>query len=176
MPCKEKKIKLFFSMAPGMMNVNQTQNITHWNIETGYQNEPTQMEYPIRVYNAEYRAGLTLSLQMFKKDLEYACHQRGLGFILILTAPGETVITMRNSFRVSLLDDIRFAVLPKITTTSNGLRNYTPNKRRCFFDAERRLHFFKIYTQNNCESECLANFTKMECGCVKFSMPSTCLI
>uniref|UniRef100_A0A1B0A6D3 Pickpocket protein 28 n=1 Tax=Glossina pallidipes TaxID=7398 RepID=A0A1B0A6D3_GLOPL len=30
---------------------------------------------------------------------------------------------------------------------------------------------FKIYSQNNCELECLANFTLTKCGCVKYSMP-----
>lgn len=110
------------------------------------------------------------------EDLEYMCHRRGLGFTVILTAPGETVITMRNSFRVSVLEDIRIAIKPKYITTSDGLRSYEPNKRQCFFSGERKLHFFKIYSKNHCESECLSNFTKNYCGCVKFSMPSMCLI
>lgn len=45
-------------------------------------------------------------------------------------------------------------------------------RRQCFFDTERQLRFFKIYTQRNCELECLANFTVKTCGCAKFSMPS----
>lgn len=57
-------------------------------------------------------------------------------------------------------------------TTSEGLRNYKPEQRKCFYQSERRLHFFKMYTQDNCEKECLANLTKTMCGCVKFSMPS----
>ena len=31
---------------------------------------------------------------------------------------------------------------------------------------------FQNYSQSNCEMECYTNFTKKECGCVKFSMPS----
>lgn len=34
-----------------------------------------------------------------------------------------------------------------------------------------KLRFYKNYTQANCEMECLSNYTKNECGCVKFSMP-----
>ncbi|XP_055305980.1 pickpocket protein 28-like [Sitodiplosis mosellana] len=157
-------------MAPGMMNVNHNQNISHWNIESGYENGLNK-EYPIRVCNAEYRAGLVLSIQLFKRDLEYMCHKRGLGFTVILTAPGETVITMRNSFRVSVLEDTRIAIKPKYMTTSNGLRNYKPNERQCFFSGEKKLRFFKIYSQHHCEIECLSNFTRSLCECVKFSMP-----
>lgn len=102
--------------------------------------------------------------------MEYMCHKRGLGFSVILTEPGETVITMRNSFRVSVLEDTRIAIKPKYMTTSDGLRNYKPNERQCFFSGERKLRFFNIYTQNQCEAECLSNFTLSMCGCVKFSM------
>lgn len=44
-------------------------------------------------------------------------------------------------------------------------------RRQCFFNEERYLQFFKVYTQQNCELECLTNFTLSQCGCVKFSMP-----
>lgn len=45
-----------------------------------------------------------------------------------------------------------------------------------FFSTERQLRFFRTYTQYNCEAECLANFTQIQCGCVKFSMPSRFLM
>lgn len=47
-------------------------------------------------------------------------------------------------------------------------------RRQCFFNNERYLRFFKLYTQANCELECLTNHTLKECSCVKFSMPSKC--
>lgn len=56
-------------------------------------------------------------------------------------------------------------------TTSDGLKHYLPNRRQCFFNKERFLRYFKVYTQQNCELECLANYTMQQCGCVKFSMP-----
>jgi amiloride-sensitive sodium channel len=56
-------------------------------------------------------------------------------------------------------------------TTSPKLQSYDPKVRQCFFEDEKKLRFFKLYTQSNCEIECLANFTLNTCGCVKFSMP-----
>lgn len=58
-------------------------------------------------------------------------------------------------------------------TTSEGLAKYPPNRRQCYFNNERSLQFFRVYTQNNCELECFANLTLKMCGCVKFSMPRT---
>lgn len=159
-------------MAPGMMIVNQCRNISHWSIENEYENQFGEAEYPIRIFNAEYRTGLDVSLQLFQRDLDYVCHRRGLGFTVILMAPGETVITTRNSFRVSLLEDARIAIKPKMIHTLNGLRKYDAKQRGCFYNYERQLRFFKQYTQHNCEIECLANFTKAECECVPFYMPS----
>lgn len=42
-------------------------------------------------------------------------------------------------------------------------------RRKCYFDSERKLRFLKVYTQRNCELECLSNATRKACGCVKFS-------
>lgn len=44
-------------------------------------------------------------------------------------------------------------------------------RRQCYFDEERHLKFFKVYSETNCELECIANYTLSICGCVKFSMP-----
>lgn len=45
------------------------------------------------------------------------------------------------------------------------------DRRQCYFNGERYLRLFRMYTQHNCELECLANYTMAKCGCVKFSMP-----
>ena len=63
-------------------------------------------------------------------------------------------------------------VQPRIMTTSDGLRSYNPQIRQCYFQGERYLRFFQVYTQRNCEVECLTNFTFTECGCVGLYMPS----
>lgn len=79
-------------------------------------------------------------------------------------------------------------VKPHMITTSHALKNLSPEKylikifkiiflncfisrRQCFFNKERALRFYKVYSQKNCEMECIANFTFAKCGCVKFSMP-----
>lgn len=82
------------------------------------------------------------------------------------------------------------SVKPNMITTSKGLVGYAPDRRQCYFNNERSLQFFKLYTQGNCKIECIANFTLSEilefsgsshelkmfihldkCECVKVSMP-----
>ncbi|CAO1385947.1 unnamed protein product [Diamesa hyperborea] len=54
--------------------------------------------------------------------------------------------------------------------TSHDLKHYKPKVRQCYFDGERKLNYFKVYTQSNCEYECLTKFTDKTCGCVRFGM------
>lgn len=56
-------------------------------------------------------------------------------------------------------------------TTSEGLQSYDPHRRQCYLQSERHLLFFKGYTQQNCQLECLTNHTLKICGCVAYHMP-----
>lgn len=109
--------------------------------------------------------------------INYICYISrilGQGFKLFLTAPGETIRFTQNTIRVPLLEQVSILLKPTLIYSSSALNKYTPSQRQCFFKTERRLRFFKIYTQDNCQEECLANFTLIQCGCVKFSVPSMC--
>ncbi|KAL7045139.1 hypothetical protein ACKWTF_002156 [Chironomus riparius] len=55
--------------------------------------------------------------------------------------------------------------------TDSSLKKYHPEIRRCYYENERKLKFFKSYTKAHCDLECLANHTLKACGCTKFSMP-----
>ncbi|KAG6463949.1 hypothetical protein O3G_MSEX014176, partial [Manduca sexta] len=65
-----------------------------------------------------------------------------------------------------------FALKYNMVATSDEVKEYTPEKRHCYFPGERYLRYFKIYTENNCRLECLSNYTYNMCGCVGFYMPS----
>lgn len=89
--------------------------------------------------------------------------------------PGETVEPSRNYLRLSISEEILVQIHPKLHVTSDGLRKYKPNQRQCFYSSDHPLRFFRLYTKSNCKAECVANFTRIECDCVKFSMPSKSL-
>lgn len=191
---EKKRVTLFVSrMAPKML-VKDNPNISHWNLENGYENGWSEHDYPLRVFNARQGAALVLCLNIFEENLEYVCKgpiqgkffcvswnvianwyqliATKKGFKIILSAPGEIIKMSRHSFRVPLLEQADISIIPKLTYTSEELRSYKPSQRQCFFNSERQLQFFKFYAQHNCEAECLSNYTKIKCGCVKFSLPS----
>lgn len=94
------------------------------------------------------------------------------GFRVYLTMPGETIEMAKFTMRVPLSEVVKISIKPLLTKTSKHLRNYKPSERQCFFNFERRLHFYRLYTEHNCVAECLTNYTLQECQCAKFSMPS----
>lgn len=59
----------------------------------------------------------------------------------------------------------------KMFSTSKNWRNYSPDKRKCYFQGEKKLQFYRSYTKTNCDYECLANHSLTMCNCVKFSLP-----
>lgn len=44
-------------------------------------------------------------------------------------------------------------------------------RRSCYYDAERYLKLFKVYSEKNCVFECMTNYTLRECGCNSFHFP-----
>lgn len=159
-------------MAPGMMTVTNNRNISHWSLEYGYENGLTERGYPIRMFNARKGGALVLVLNLRQDDLDYSCRGPVQGFKIHLTTPGEALKMSRHSFRIPPSLNADISIKPSLIVTSEELRRYKPEQRQCYFGSERPLRFYRTYAQHNCELECLANFTQMECGCVKFSMPS----
>lgn len=102
------------------------------------------------------KAGMTLRLMMERKDIDYACKGAVNGFRLTLHTPDEVPRTASHFYRIPFDAETLIAITPRGISTSEDLRNYKPKKRQCFFPGEKRLKFFKSYTQANCKMECLA--------------------
>lgn len=67
--------------------------------------------------------------------------------------------------------DIEVEVTPEIIKTDPNLKSVNPEDRECYFENEKFLKYFKIYTDKNCELECLANFTLAQCDCIPYNLP-----
>lgn len=53
--------------------------------------------------------------------------------------------------------DIEVLITPEIMRTDENLKNYSPDIRGCFYENEKKLKYFKIYSRRNCELECFAD-------------------
>lgn len=122
----------------------------------------------MRLFNARVDYGLAFLVRF---DDPNACFYQSSGFRLYLSSIGEAPIISRKYSFINPEEDVQIILEPTLITASDDLRKYDPNNRQCFFNSESQLRFFKIYTQNNCELESVANFTLLACGCVRFSMP-----
>lgn len=140
-------------------------------MEEGYRKEFTENEYPFRVFESFRKGALELVLTSFEQDSDILCSGPINGFEIFFTVPGVSSEEVKY-FHTDLSEDTQITIKPKIRTTSKELYNYEPLHRRCFFNSDRQLRFFKSYDWGNCFIECLANFTEEVCGCTRFSMPS----
>ncbi|XP_034487599.1 pickpocket protein 28 [Drosophila innubila] len=152
---------------------SSVENFTHssWSLETGYDATSDVETYPARVLSAGARSGIFMTLQSFKQEVDYACRGPVQGFKVILHAPDDVPQVSKQFVRIPMGREVLIAVKPNMITTSAGIAEYHPQRRQCFLSNERLLRFFKVYSESNCQLECLANFTLTKCGCVKFSMP-----
>lgn len=146
-------------------------NATHWNVEDGYQTNVNESElYPNRVFSKTNSIRMKTELQVDKAF--GVCNELFDGFELSIHMPDELPKFDSNFILIPAQYNAYIFFKPKMFGTSEGLRRYAPHIRGCFFKSERQLRFFKSYSQQKCELECLANFTKTECDCVQFWVPS----
>ncbi|XP_075168272.1 pickpocket protein 28-like [Haematobia irritans] len=150
---------------------NKTQ--TKWSLEGGYEMGSLLNTYPARVLSAGPVAGLSVHFQNFMDEVDYSCNGAVQGFKVLLHSPDDVPSVSKHFVRITMDKEVMIAVKPNMITTSPNLAAYDPAKRLCYLNKDRQLRFYKTYSQNNCERECLTNFTLSQCGCVAFSMPRT---
>lgn len=128
---------------------------------------PINLSYPMEVTRSDKKLELIVQLNKQKEFYDWSlvlC--RGISFMIhspdylarfadkvafIFTAPN-------TIFHVK--------VTPEIVRTDPDLLKLPLSARECYKENEKSLKFFKIYTQRNCEIECITNYTYSQCGCV----------
>lgn len=153
--------------------VSEPHESPHWTLEKGYSPQANLSSYPYRILGPGLSTGLSLILTSETKNTEYLCGGPVQGFKVLLHSAAEYPQVSKKFVRIPMDQEVMIAVKPQMISTTEGLRDYTPERRQCFFNHERYLQFFRVYTQDNCELECLTNYTLKSCGCVKFSMLRT---
>ncbi|XP_048479066.1 pickpocket protein 28-like [Plutella xylostella] len=114
---------------------------------------------------------LNILLHSSLKDHDETCNPFGSGFKIFLHNPADLPHSSVHSYAALPRQLSSLALTFHSTTTSHNLRKYHPEVRQCYFQSERFLRYFHIYTQNNCMLECRANYTFHRCECVPFYLP-----
>ncbi|KAG5867982.1 Pickpocket protein 28, partial [Gonioctena quinquepunctata] len=151
--------------------LNSGRSSQGWTLEDGYPKSAGTETFPRRALSAGSSAGLFLVLKTLKPDLDYVCRGPVQGFKVLFHHPAEVPRVATQYFRAPMNEEVVVSVKPDMMTTASGLRSYDAHRRQCFFPTERYLAFYQSYTQQNCQVECLTNFTLARCGCVAYHMP-----
>jgi acid-sensing ion channel, other len=56
--------------------------------------------------------------------------------------------------------DLQVLITPELVRTDESLRSLSPEKRSCYYEGERKLEYFKVYTKRNCEFECFSGIMR----------------
>lgn len=153
------------------VNGPSDRSLLDYYLERGYSDDFDCKSYPLRSLDSAADLGFQFNIEFLKETLNITCS--GLrGFKVALHFPGEWPRIKQQFIEVPLNKKASITVKPQVIYTSKSLKSYKPGARQCFYQNERSLKFFKIYTKANCEFECIVNFTLNVCGCVAFYMPS----
>ncbi|RZC41681.1 ASC domain containing protein [Asbolus verrucosus] len=142
-----------------------------WSLQNGYTEDAGLDAYPTRAYLSGANNGFSFNILTSKKDLDYACKNSLQGYRVLLHAPMTIPRPSQKYFRIPLDQNVVAGVQPVMISTSDTIKAYKPQRRKCYFSEERQLQYFKNYTASNCNLECLTNYTLNICGCVNFFMP-----
>ncbi|KAK9883354.1 hypothetical protein WA026_001529 [Henosepilachna vigintioctopunctata] len=143
-----------------------------YDIDDGYPDDTTRNFYPRRVLSSGAGSALVVVLLTKKSDVYYSCRDFTLqGMRVALHMPARIPRPNQVFFPVGLNELVVAPVTPSYMGTTKKIKEYEANKRNCYFGTERKLKYFRVYTQSNCNLECWTNYTIQECGCTHFYMP-----
>lgn len=143
---------------------------SEWTPLQGYAANATVSAFPYRIFSGK-KNSLVLLLVQSKNDEDASCSGPDVGFKIYWHMPNEIPGSWHRYVMVPPQKSSNMIMKATRVSTSSDLKRYSPVQRRCYFDDEKELRFFKSYTKSHCDLECLANYTLSKCGCVRFFMP-----
>ncbi|KAG5672929.1 hypothetical protein PVAND_003017 [Polypedilum vanderplanki] len=165
---REGKISESSFIYNSYLNKSSKNNFSNiWSLNKGYDSDLNLFAPPLR---AKKEHGFDVRTDIACIKTEY-CEATGRTFKYIIHLPNEIPTLFHDTHYVEINKMAYFEVKVKINKINPNIFNYPPEIRQCYIEGEKRLKFFKTYTKNLCDFECLTNYTLEVCGCVKFTMP-----
>jgi acid-sensing ion channel, other len=86
--------------------------------------------------------------------------------------PNDAPHFVSKFFNIPRTASLNFVITTNVMSNSDEIRSYPLVQRNCYFSDERRLKYFKHYTQTNCEIECYFEKELQQCGCLPVAIES----
>ncbi|XP_070500674.1 sodium channel protein Nach-like [Chironomus tepperi] len=140
-----------------------------FSIDNGYLEEI----YDVQPLRAAKLQSLGFKLKLNETDRPNNCEYHSFSYLLFVHLPVDLPSHL-NQFTIAELNSYKFIqVSATLKNNDQSLKDFSPEKRGCYFEDERKLKFFKSYSKTKCDFECMRNFTLIKCGCVKLSLLRT---
>lgn len=146
---------------------NDKDTIEHWTLENGY-SSPQFNQIP---YRATRHNNYQFYMTIKESDNYDLCYVLKGSYKIIIHLPNEIPTFFHEHEFLQFNNEGVFSLKATAYKSNANLAKYPLEKRGCYFKNERKLGFFKAFTQAQCNFECFTNFTLRRCGCVKYSMP-----
>ncbi|KAF2901092.1 hypothetical protein ILUMI_05095 [Ignelater luminosus] len=141
----------------------------NWSLDEGYSKKAGRDVFPRRAFVSGMNGGFSFVGATLDGDSKYSCNAPLTGYKVTLHHPSEFP-DWDKQIRLPLNQAVLVAIKPRMITISDKLKSYKPEARKCYLGDERKLRFFKSYTQQNCLHECRLNTTLNVCNCLPFYM------
>ncbi|XP_075982410.1 pickpocket protein 28-like [Anticarsia gemmatalis] len=143
-----------------------------WGLDVGYPKvfPPDLTMQPLRVMASGEANGLGLELFLNNSEHQIACEGNSVGFTVLISSPTDHVYTS-TVLRLPMDRMTTIEVTPLTYKTDPSLRALSPYKRMCFFQNEKKLHYYEFYTDSNCKHDMLVREAKKMCNCVLYNWP-----
>lgn len=138
----------------------------NWTLDEEYINNSEVDVIPMRLSKANDHIFVVYSSQ---EDAFNFCRQNSV--FIYIHLPNEVPTMFHRHTRLQYGHTKRILLQTRVTVAHPSLKSYLPTARGCFFEGEKKLHFFKVYTKFHCYTECLSQYVLGKCGCVGFYMP-----
>ncbi|KAL7011595.1 hypothetical protein ACKWTF_014338 [Chironomus riparius] len=144
---------------------------SNWTLANGYTYPDEPGLYPIQMSFSSSNTFNAILIQN-KINIDEQCRPFRRGFEIYFHLPNEILTPFAPSINLNNINkDNLIQFKAESFEMSSDMKTYSVEARQCYFYAERNLQFFKSYTENNCQIECLSNKTLEQCGCAKYHMP-----
>ncbi|CAL8136814.1 unnamed protein product [Orchesella dallaii] len=127
-----------------------------------------KLSHPFRNQRLGYSYGLSVVIKTFepyRDDITFH------GTTFMLNNPVDTPRVSQFPSVIGSKQEVFIKIHPDITIADPDIKDLKIEKRQCLFGKDKRLKYFRPYTQDNCFEDCIANLIETECGCSMFYMP-----
>jgi acid-sensing ion channel, other len=132
-----------------------------------YDENVNTSKYPLKASSAENEGlEITFKKEFFLRSKLQPCIENAWNIHL----PFE-YSEREKQFNIFYGKSIEILITPQIIRSDSDLRKLKPEARQCYFEDERKLKYFTIYSKKLCENECKSFVLSANCNCTSYYLP-----